>query len=331
MDRDNNWDRIKKSYDAMVLGRGEYSSSPEKAIKDSFKKKIFDEEVVPVVIGKEDKSTARVGKDDAIIFFNFRADRAREMTKSFIQNNFAGFKREKIDNLFFVCFTQYEKGLSNEIAFPSRKTASTLAETLSRKGLRQFHTAETEKFAHVTFFFSCGREKPFSGEVHKIIPSSKVKSYVEKPEMSAGGVTRELLEAIDRPYDFFIVNYANPDMVGHTGDIKATIRGLEFVDKCLKRVCSKFLRDNNALLVTADHGNCEEMINLQTGRIEGEHTANPVPLIIAGKGLERKSDSADLSLQSTTGCLADVSPTILSLLGVKNPEVMTGMDLTKVI
>lgn len=331
MDRDNNWDRIKKVYDAMVLGKGKYCSSPEKAVKNSYKEKVFDEEFIPTVIGQENKPAARVEKGDAIVFFNFRADRARELTKAFVRKEFKGFKRERIEDLFFVCLTQYEEGLSNEIAFLPRKTSNTLAEILSRKGLRQLHTAETEKFAHVTFFFNAGEEKPFSGEVHKIIPSSKVASYDKKPEMSARGVTRKVLGAIDQNYDFIIVNYANPDMVGHTGNLKATIKGLEFVDGCLKKICSKMLDKNGAFLVTADHGNCEEMINLQNGRIEKGHTANPVPLILAGRGLERKSDNVDLSLEPPTGCLADVSPTILSLLGVKEPEVMTGMDLSKVV
>ncbi|MFA6296643.1 MAG: 2,3-bisphosphoglycerate-independent phosphoglycerate mutase [Patescibacteria group bacterium] len=337
MDRDNNWDRIEKSYNTMTgnwsVGTSEpkFFADPINAVEDSYANKIYDEQMEPIVIGTKEKPVAKISKGDAVIFFNFRADRARQMTEAFVSDNFKGFKREKIEDLFFVCFTEYEKGLCKNIAFMQKETPNGLSETISKNNLKQFHTAETEKFAHVTFFFNSGREKPFAGEVHKVVPSPKVKSYDEKPEMSAEGVTVEAIKAIKEKYNFVLINFANPDMVGHTGNIMATIKGLELVDTCLKKIIPEVLNNNGVVVLTADHGNCEEKINLQNGRIEKEHTANPVPLVLIGKGLERKSDNIDLSIESSTGALADVAPTILSLLGLKKPEEMTGLDLTKVI
>lgn len=331
MDRDHNWDRIEKTYNAMTLGKGKYYDNAISAVKDSYKNKIYDEQIEPIVIGKENAPIAKVSKGDSLIFFNFRTDRARQITEAFVKDDFTGFKRDKIEDLFFVCFTEYERGLSKNIAFQQKATPNGLSEVISKNKLKQFHVAETEKFAHVTFFFNCGREKPFEGEVHRVIPSPKVKSYDEKPEMSAEGVSEEAFKAVQNKYNFILINFANPDMVGHTGNIPATIKGLESVDNCLKKIVPEVLNNNGVVLLTADHGNCEEKINLQTGRSEKEHTANPVPLILIGKGLERKSENLDLSIESPTGTLADVAPTILTLLGLNVPVEMTGMDLTKVI
>jgi len=331
MDRDDNWDRVEKAYNAMVLGKGKYFSDPILAIKDSYNKKVYDEQMEPVVLGSKEKPVTKISKGDSVIFFNYRTDRARQVTEAFVSDDFKGFKREKIEDLFFVCFTEYKKGLCDHIAFQQKETPNGLSEIISKKNLKQFHVAETEKFAHVTFFFNCGREKTFAGEIHKVVASPKVESYDEKPEMSAEGVTSEALKAIKERYSFVLINFANPDMVGHTGNIEATVKGLDFVDSCLQKIIPEVMNNNGVVVLTADHGNCEEKINLQTGRSEKEHTANPVPLILIGKGLERKSDNTDLSLESPTGALADVAPTILALMGIEKPAEMTGIDLTKVI
>ncbi len=340
MDRDDNWDRVEKAYNAMVgaserrsVGASEpkFFANPITAIKDSYAHKVYDEQVEPVVIGTKEKPVAKISKGDSIIFFNYRTDRARQITEAFVSDDFKGFKREKIEDLFFVCFTEYKKGLCKNIAFQQKETPNGLSETISKNNLKQFHVAETEKFAHVTFFFNCGQEEPFAGEIHKVVASPKVESYDQKPEMSAQGVTEEVMKAIKEKYNFILINFANPDMVGHTGNISATIKGLDFVDSCLKKIVTEVLNNNGVVVLTADHGNCEEKINLQTSKSEKQHTANPVPLILIGKGLERKSDNTDLSLESPTGALADVAPTILALMGIEKPVEMIGIDLTKAI
>ena len=335
MDRDNHWDRIAKAYEAMVLGSGNQAESASQAIKESYQKKIFDEEFVPTVISKNNKPSGLVAENDAIIFFNFRADRARQLTKVLVLPGFDKFaKRKYLSNLFFVCFTEYEKDLPVEIAFSTEAVISTLGQVIAQAGLKQLRIAETEKYAHVTYFFNGGIEKKSAGEEHLLIPSPAVSSYDLKPEMSALELTEKLLQEIgENKYDFILVNFANPDMVSHTGNLKATTCAIEVVDKCLGRIIKAVLLKDGLAFITADHGNAETVFNMQTGMIDKEHSASPVPFIIVSKTYQGKSlfrqnvPGGDLSLLPPQGILSDIAPTILKVLGLEKPKEMTGRSL----
>jgi len=336
MDRDNRWERVQKCYDVLTLGRSEeYFEEPLQAIEKSYANKVYDEEFVPVVIGKENEPVAVIKDNDAVIFFNYRADRARELTSAFVADNFDKINRsQKINNLFFVTMTEYQDGLPVHIAFPKEVIKTSLPKIVSEKGLRQLHIAETEKYAHVTFFFSGGEEDPCEGEERIVIPSPKVPSYADQPEMSAKKLTEALTkEILKDKFDFIVVNYANPDMVGHTGQVKATVEAIEFADKCLGEVVTLVLSKGGKALVVADHGNAEELVNLQTGEIDKEHSTNPVPCIIIGKEYEGKTTNDvqiignDLSLVQSVGLLSDVPATILKMLGISVPDEMTGRPL----
>ncbi|MFA5413091.1 MAG: 2,3-bisphosphoglycerate-independent phosphoglycerate mutase [Patescibacteria group bacterium] len=335
MDRDNRWDRTEKAYLAIAEGKSEeYFSDPIKAIEASYAKKIYDEEFVPVVITERKKPVATISEDDAVIFFNYRADRAREMTKSFVIKDFDKFKREKFfPKLFFATMTEYEEGLPVEVIFPPEKVKICLAKIISDAGLKQLHIAETEKYAHVTFFFNGMREEEFSGEDRIIVPSPHVASYDQKPEMSAKIITEKLIkEIMARKYDFIVVNFANADMVGHTGKYKETVEAVETVDKCVGQIADIIIPMGGVLALTADHGNAEEVFNLQTGDIDKEHSTNAVPFILAGRELKDQIAAippveADLSLMPSVGVLADVAPTILKIMDIKQPDEMTGAAL----
>jgi len=335
MDRNNHWDRIKKAYLAMVEGRGNCSEDPAQAIEESYSKKIYDEEFVPTVITKNSKPIAKIEDGDAVIFFNYRADRARQITKAFVLPGFIKFERSKyLTDLLFVCFTEYEKNLPVKVAFPQEEITDTLGEVIAAAHLKQLRIAETEKYAHVTYFFNGGREKKSEGEDHILVPSPQVASYDLKPEMSAALVTDKLIKAIsEEKYDFILVNFANADMVGHTGNIQAAVKAIESVDRCLNKIVKTVLNKDGVILITADHGNAEVMFNMQTGMIDKEHTANPVPFIIVGKQFEgrnigsKDAPGGDLSLIQPQGILSDVAPTILKIMGLTKPKVMTGRSL----
>jgi len=338
MDRDNHWDRIAKAYAAMVEGIGNKADSAAKAIEESYKKKIYDEEFVPTVINKNGQprdGEGLVQENDALIFFNYRADRARQITKAFVLPSFEKFERPKyLRNLFFVAFTEYEKDLPIEVAFKAQSIKNTLGEVISGAGLKQLRIAETEKYAHVTYFFNGGSEIKSPEEVHELIPSPPVQSYDLKPEMSAMEVTDRLLTAVDNnEYDFILVNFANADMVGHTGNLKATVKAVEAIDKCLGKIVKSVLAKDGCLLITADHGNAEVVFNMQAGTIDKEHSTNPVPLIIAAKQFEGRSIGVkdvlggDLSLTQPQGILSDIAPTILKIMGIEKPKEMTGRSI----
>jgi 2,3-bisphosphoglycerate-independent phosphoglycerate mutase len=336
MDRDNRWERVEKAYQAIALGKSEeYFKDPVKAVQESYAKKVYDEEFLPVVIGREDKPRAVIGNNDAVIFFNFRADRAREITHAFIDDEFDKFDRgEKVENLFFATMTEYEKGLPVEVVFPKEEIKTSLPKVLSEKGFKQLHIAETEKYAHVTFFFSGGVEDAFEGEDRIVIPSPKVASYSETPMMSAKKVTEDIMkEIMKEKHDFIVLNYANPDMVGHTGDMAATVAAIEAIDKMLGDVVNLIMSKGGNAIIVADHGNAEELTNLQTGEMDKEHSTNPVPCLIVGNEYEGKTIEDvqlvgnDLSLVQPVGLLSDVAPTILKMLGVDPPEDMTGRPL----
>ncbi len=335
MDRNNNWDRTKKAYLALTEGKGNKFSSAIEAIKNSYQKKIYDEEMLPIVISNDNGPIGLVEENDAIIFFNYRPDRARQITKAFAVPEFKGFERTKfLRNLFFVAFTEYEKGLPVKVAFPADIIKDTLGEVLANNNFKQLRIAETEKYAHVTYFFNGGKEKAMPGEDHLLVPSKPIASYDEIPEMSAPEITKKLMEKIEKDiYDFILVNYANADMVGHTGNLDAAIKAVETIDHCLEKIITLILSKNGLAMITADHGNAEVMFNMQTGQIDKEHTANPVPFILIAKPFAGRrfgwqdAVNNDLSTVQPQGILSDVAPTILKLMGIKQPKTMTGMSL----
>ncbi|HHV95576.1 MAG TPA: 2,3-bisphosphoglycerate-independent phosphoglycerate mutase [Clostridiaceae bacterium] len=320
MDRDNRWDRVKLAYDAMVFGKGLTAKSAEEAVRESYARKEFDEFVKPTVIMDGDKPVATISENDSIIFFNFRPDRAREITRAFTEKNFTGFEREKgYFPVHYVCMTQYDKTFENVVvAFKPESLHNTFGEYISKLGYTQLRIAETEKYAHVTFFFNGGVETVYEGEDRVLIPSPKVPTYDLKPEMSAYEVTEEVLRRIDsQKYDVIILNFANPDMVGHTGVFEAAKAAIEAIDVCLGKIIPAILKQGGVAIITADHGNAEQMIDYETGGPYTAHTTNVVPLILIGMG--------DVKLRE--GRLADISPTLLDIMGVEKPEEMTGSSL----
>lgn len=338
LDRDNRWERVEQVFKTMVNPEGakQYQDAIQ-AIEDSYLKEVYDEEFETIaLIDDEKKPIAKIEEDDAVIFFNFRADRARELTKAFVLPEFEHFDREipYLSNLYFVTMTEYEKNLPVEVAFPAIKVESCLAKEISLQGMKQLHIAETEKYAHVTFFFNAGKEKPYSGEDRIVIPSPRVASYAEKPEMSLKEVNQKLLTAISEDkYDFVVCNYANPDMVAHTGNLEASIKAVEHTDKALGKIVDAVLAKEGVLLVTADHGNAEELINLKTGEMDKEHSVNPVPFVIIGQNYQGRSSSVlesignDLSLLTPVGVLSDVTATVLYLLQIEASEKINGRSL----
>lgn len=335
MDRDNRWDRVEKAYRAMAEGSADrYAADPVKAVSQAYAQKNYDEEFIPTVIGSAGKPTATVKENDAVIFFNFRPDRARQLTTAFALPGFEKFQRQYLRHLFFVTMTEYDKDLPAEVAFPPEKIGFPLARVLAEAGLKQLHIAETEKYAHVTYFFNGGREEPFPGQKNIIVPSPSVATYDQQPEMSAVEMTDRLIKEIRKEtYDFLVVNYANADMVAHTGDVETTVKAVTTVDQCLDKVIKTVLSLNGVAFITADHGNGEELANLQTGDIDKEHSVNPVPFIAVRKDWEGQRLYADmiqdhdLSMLQPTGILSDVAVTILTFMGLTPPAEMTGHNL----
>lgn len=335
MDRDNHWERIILAYNAMAKGEStDKFEDPAKAVQASYDKKVYDEEFIPVVITEKDKPVATIGVGDSVVFFNFRSDRARQITKALILPGFEKFEREYLKGLYFVSMTQYEKDLPVEIAFPPEIIQEPMAKVISDAGLLQLHTAETEKYAHVTFFFNGGKEEEFKGEERLLVPSPRIASYNEKPEMSAREVTKKVIDTIMKDkFDFIVLNYANGDMVAHTGDLKATIKACESVDDNLKQLIEVILGKGGVAFITADHGNAEELVNLQSGKVDKEHSTYPVPFIVVGKQWEGKTaglpegPNSDLSLVQPSGLLSDIAPTILKVMNLEKSKDMTGSSL----
>ena len=318
MDRDNRWDRVEQAYNAIVCGEGESRASAKEAIEQSYASGVNDEFVVPVVVAEN----ATLNDGDGFIFFNFRSDRAREITRALALDNFDGFDRRSWPKLAgYVCLTEYDATFGLPIAFGSTELVNILGGVLADAGLKQLRIAETEKYAHVTFFFNGGAETPFTGEDRALIPSPKeVATYDQKPEMSAYLVTEELLSLLDQDlYDVIVLNFANCDMVGHTGILEAAIRAVEAVDACAGRVVAKVQDKGGAVLITADHGNAEQMID-KNGEPFTAHTTNPVWLVLVDDS--RKG----VSLREG-GRLADIAPTMLKMLGLSQPKEMTGESL----
>ena len=320
MDRDKRWQRIQKCYDAMVKGEGIKAGSAIKAIEDSYQKEVFDEFVEPTVICNGENPVAKIEENDSVIFFNFRPDRAREITRAIVDKDFKEFETKPM-NLYYVCFTNYDETMPNvHIAFKKEMLKNTFGETVSKHGLTQLRIAETEKYAHVTFFFNGGEEKQYEGEDRILVPSPKVETYDMKPEMSAYEVTDKVIEALEQDkYDVVILNFANTDMVGHTGSLEAAIKAVETVDECVGKIVKVIENKKGNLIITADHGNAEQMIDYKTGEPHTAHTTNPVPIILI-------TDNKELKLKEN-GKLADLAPTMLDLMGIEKPKEMTGESL----
>lgn len=322
MDRDKRWDRVKKSYDAMVYGEGPKYKDPFELVDDSYANGIYDEFVIPSVMVKENgEPVATIQDNDAVIFYNFRPDRAIQISNAFTNEDFREFDRgpKAPKNLYFVCLTHFSETVKGYVAFQPTNLDNTIGEVLSQNGLKQLRIAETEKYPHVTFFMSGGREEKFPGEERILINSPKVATYDLKPEMSAYEVADALVKEIEADkFDAIILNFANPDMVGHSGKLEPTIKAVEAVDECLGRVVDLILEKGGVAIITADHGNADEVVTLD-GKPMTTHTTNPVPVIVTKEGLELRDG----------GILGDLAPTMLDLLGIKQPKEMTGQSIIK--
>ena len=323
MDRDKRWNRVQQSYNALVKGEGNYSESAVDAVQKSYDEGVTDEFVVPVVIKENGAPVAKIQNNDSVIFFNFRPDRAREITRTLVDKEFNEFPTEQMD-LFFVCFTSYDETMPNvRVAFKKEPIVNTYGEIISKNGGKQLRIAETEKYAHVTFFFNGGEEKQYDGEDRILVPSPKVETYDMQPEMSAYQVCGKVVDAIySGKYNTIILNFANPDMVGHTGSLEAVIKALEAVDTCVGEIYKAIKDVHGNLLMTADHGNCEVMVNYETGMPHTAHTTNLVPLsVVTDKGhdIKLKADGE--------GKLCDLAPTMLELLEIQKPAEMTGESI----
>ncbi len=321
MDRDKRWDRIEKAYRALVYGEGDRAASATEGIQNSYDNGVTDEFIIPFVVEKDGEPVATIKNDDSIIFFNFRPDRARQITRTFCCDDFDGFDRGDRIKTTYVCFTDYDITIPNKlVAFKDLEIENTFGEFLAEHGLTQARIAETEKYAHVTFFFNGGVEEPNPGEDRILVNSPKVATYDLQPEMSAYEVRDKMLEAIrSGKYDVIITNFANPDMVGHTGVIPAAIKAVETVDECLGEVVDAIKEVNGQMFVCADHGNAEQLIDYETGQPFTAHTTNQVPFLLV---------NADPSYKlKEGGCLADIVPTMIDMMGLQKPDEMTGHSL----
>ncbi|MCX6765354.1 MAG: 2,3-bisphosphoglycerate-independent phosphoglycerate mutase [Candidatus Moranbacteria bacterium] len=334
LDRNNNWDRIEKAYRLLTEGKGELVSDPFKHLQDSYAKEITDEYVEPAVITENGKPVALVEDNDSLVFFNFRGDRSRELTKVFVLPGFEKFKREKMLKLEFVTMTEYEKDLPVGVAFPPEQIRNGLGEVLSKHKVRQLRLAETEKYAHVTYFFNGGKEEPWPGEDRILVPSPIVSKFDETPEMSAPQVTEKAIAFIDSgKYGFILINYANPDMVGHTGNEEACVEAVQAVDKSLSLLIPSVLKTGGCLLVTSDHGNVEEIRNFQTGQVDTEHSSNPVPLwfITSDNHRQKRAEEIVRGQTEVGGLLSDITPTILDIMKIEKPKEMNGESLLPIL
>jgi 2,3-bisphosphoglycerate-independent phosphoglycerate mutase len=337
MDRDNRWDRVARAYRAMVLGDGAQTEDPVAAVASSYAAGVYDQQFPGTVVVDGGKPVGRIQDGDAVIFFNFRSDRARELTKAFVLPGFEKFDRGPyLKNLALVTMTEYEANLPVAVAFPPERVRTPIAKVFSDLGLKQLHVAETEKYAHVTFFLNGGTEAAFPGEDRALVPSpTDVATYDQKPKMSARGIADRVVAAVNTgQYAFIVVNFANADMVGHTGNVPSTVKGVEVVDTCLGQIIEAVNAVGGLVAITADHGNAEDKVNLRTGFVNTEHTQNPVPLILVGSELKVRGavvQRQDLSRLTPVGVLADVAPTLLAAVGLPKPPDMTGRNLLPIL
>ena len=321
MDRDGNWDRTEKAYKLFTEGAGEVFESAFSYIKESYEKEIFDEIISPAFLKNSD---SRIKEGDTVIFYNFREDSERQLSSVFLKKN----------NFFVVTMTEYDKSLPAVVAFSSANVANPLAKIISDAGLTQLHIAESEKYAHITYFLNGGEEKLFKGEERILVPSPHTPSYSQTPEMSADKITEAVVLSLEK-YNFIAANFANADMVGHTGDFKATIKALEKIDSCLGKIAMEILKVDGVLIITADHGNAEEKIYKMTGEKKTKHSINPVPFYLIGNNFKNKKEKTkeeiEKNYKDVKGTLSDITPTILELFKLKKPVEMTGKNLSEVI
>jgi 2,3-bisphosphoglycerate-independent phosphoglycerate mutase len=321
MDRDNRWERTKKAYDSMVNGQAPHSASAVDYIRKSYETGVSDEFVVPgTIVDGNDQAVGPIREGDSIIFFNFRSDRARQLTRALALDNFDGFERNRYEKIHMTTMTQYDRTFTFPVAFPPQSLNGSFAEVIAAQNMTNLRVAETEKYPHVSYFFNCGIEKPYPGEDRILVPSPKVPTYDLQPEMSAKGITDNLVNDVEaRKHDVIICNFANADMVGHTGNIDAAVMAVETIDQCLGRIVRAVHDAEGVLIVTSDHGNAEEMWNTQLNEPHTAHTCNPVPVIVV-------QDVKGMRLREG-GSLRDIAPTMLGILGVPAPPEMTGADL----
>ncbi len=337
MDRDNKWERTQRGYQLLRDGKAEYTSEdPAQAIQASYDRGIYDEELEPTLITESGQPVATIQDNDAVIYFNFRADRGRQLTQAFVEDDFEGFARgQKPKNLFFVTMTEYKKDLPVQVAFPREYVREPLAKVVSENNGKQLHVAESEKYAHVTFFINGLQEKSFDGEERVLIPSPLVDTYAKTPAMSSEQITKAVLTGLRKnEYSLVIVNFANPDMVAHTGNLQATIQALEADDTFLEKIITHVLDQDGTVIITADHGNAEEVVKLQTGEPDKEHSCRSVPCLIINNALKGRTPPLTrdrlYTLQSR-GTLVDVAPTVLAIMGLQKPREMVGINLLKVL
>lgn len=320
MDRDNRWERVEKGYNCLLFGEGNKANSAVEGVKKSYEEGVTDEFVLPITVGGEE---SRIKDNDSVIFFNYRPDRAREITKAINFVDFDGFDRKKVlSNLYYCTMTSYEATFTYPVAFPKTQLVNILGDVLEANGVNQFRTAETEKYAHVTFFFNGGIDEPQAHETRKLVASPKVATYDLQPEMSAYEVCDNVLEAIaNEKYGFILVNFANPDMVGHTGSIPAATKACKVVDECVGKIANKCKEYGITMLLTADHGNAETMVDESTGKPQTAHTTNEVPFVVINskEPIELKED----------GALCNIAPTVLQLMGIEQPKEMSCESLIK--
>ncbi len=336
MDRNGNWERTEKAYNLITQGIGEKTRNPIEKLEEYYQQDITDTFIGPtVVINEFNEPTGLVQNDDAIIFFNFREDSARQLTKAFVVENFTEFPRQYLNNLFFCTMTQYDKKLPTEVAYPPIEVKNHLTEVLGNLGKRVLKIAETEKYSHVSLFFNGNKEGLCPYEDRQLIPTKIVSHYEENPEMQAEKVTDEVIKGVKQKYDLIVVNYANPDIVAHTGDIKAAIKAVEIMDKNIKRLIGMAEYGECDLIITSDHGHIEEMVDLKTGEPLTEHTINPVPFYLVSQGLKRQEprtrEEVEFLYYEPRGILCDIAPTILEMMQISKPPEMTGESLLKVL
>jgi len=327
MDRDGNWEKTGKAYNLLAMGEGNEFESASSYIESQYQKEIFDDAIEPAKIkGGE----GRIKDNDAVIFFNFREDSPRQLTRAFTDENFTYFPRKKINNLLFTTMTEYDKNFSCLAAFKSAEIKLPLARIISEQGLKQLHLAESEKYAHITYFFNGGEEIPFKNEDRILVASPDVPSYEQTPEMSGLKITEAVIDNLDK-YDFIAVNFANADMVGHTGNFEATAKAFETLDACIGEILTRVLELNGVLVITADHGNAEEKLYKITGEKKTKHSINPVPFYLINKDVKRKKPLGEEKIEeeykNVKGTLTDIAPTILELLDLPKPSAMTGSSL----
>lgn len=334
MDRNNNWDRTQKAYDLLTDGKGEHADSWKDALEDAYNKKETDETVSSYVITKHGKPIRTIQDGDTVIFFNFRPDRARQLTYAFTTKGFKDFPTHTWNDLDFITMSEYQKDLPVTVAFPEEQAEYPTGRAVSDAGKIQLRIAETEKYAHVTYYFNSGREIAYPGEDRALIPSPNVKDYASTPAMSAEAIADRVISEVQKnKYDLIVMNFANPDMIGHTGKYDQTVESLQFLDKQMKRIVDATIAKGGGVLITADHGNAEEMVNPTTHEISKDHTANPVPVIyITNNNKQDPPKTEDLVMQvlsTPIGCLADIGPTVLEILNIQQPPQMTATSILR--